>query len=346
MTAVVMIAALALLLLLVELVARSAAGSTFADLWMKEPLLQRKDDQMRATVPRRLDVLFLGSSETMCAIDPVVIKQHAGISSYNAGVFRGVMSYVSRWGCDFALRRLEPRIVVIEVWPALLNQNGAMVDHYHQYLAAPYFTSRRRIRFLYEAGHWLVCLRMAPLLTQPARVVKLAAQTVRARDCWTARRPLALPGVIGAGGESVEHDERPTYRVGRRLRAVLEEQLDNWELGDRECAALTTLVEAARARGARVLLYEPPYTEDLWREFFPGGEEAWERAWRGVRELSESLDASWIKPELDMTSHELFADPVHANLEGKRRFSIAMGDALLPEVQASAVTAASQGGER
>lgn len=318
--------------LFAELFARSAARGAFADIWLKEPMLQRKDGRMRVIARRRPLVVFLGSSESMCAVDPTVLKEHYGITSYNAGVFRGMMTYVNGWAGDFVLRRLKPRLVVVEVWPPILNDNSEMTGHHDDYAGAPYFTSRRRLRFLYEAGHWLVLLRLLPLLARPVSVLKLIVQVVKHPQWWTYRRPLSLPGVIGDGGQSVEHDLRGAYRTGPRLEAIFHEIMTKWTVGGHEWQALISIVERCRQRGASVVFLEPPYTADLPRKYFPGGEAAWEDARQRIFSLSEGLGVRWLHPAGEMKEEQYFADPVHANLAGKTRFSVALGEVLVAEL--------------
>lgn len=330
MTVVWTIAALLGLGLLVEGVSRSMAFHMYADLWLKEPLLQRKDDQMRAFARHGVDVLFLGSSATMCAIDPAVLRAHTGLSSYNAGVFRASMSYLSRWSQDFPLRRVSPRLVVIEGFLLCANDNSELDEHFQLYQRAPYFTSRRRIRLLYEWGYYLVTLRCAPLVAAPRLFVRALIGTIRTRRPVRWQSVRSLPGVIGPGGESVEHDEHLTFRIGPRLDAALQGMVRDWHVGGREWSAFAALVEAVRATGVQVLLLEPPYTAELTSQYFPGGLQAWEADRARFREFCAQLGVDWIDTAGVLEDSQHFSDPVHANLRGKTLFTVVVSNVLGP----------------
>lgn len=320
------------LMVLLEVVARTTAKGSGADVWLKEPLLQRKDDRMRQLGRKaQPDVLFLGSSGIMCAVDPEILSREFGVTAYNAGIFRGTTCYVASWGRLFALRRLTPRIVVIEVWLPTINDNSDMSEHYNQHLKSPYFTSRKRMRFLYELGHWMTLLRLAPpAATAPIQLARQMGQSLQRVGSWTARRPVSLPGVIGMDGESVEHDAKLGYRTGALLQKLLRGMMQEWSMGAQNWSALTELIAVARAGGAQVLLLEPPYTDELAREYFPGGLPAWLLARELVEQRALELDALWLLPER-MTEEAYFSDPVHANLAGKRHFSVAVGTALVQQ---------------
>ena len=336
-SAAVGVTALALLavaaVVAVEVVSRAAAAVGGEQIWLKDLALQRKDDQMRRLGRgRRPEVVFVGSSATMCAVDPAVLKQQFGIEAYNAAIFRGAMSYLRQWATDFVLPRCAPTVMVLEVWLVTLNDNSAAVENGEQYRQAPYFTSLARWRAVYDLGSWLTCLRVLPLLRQPRRCREVAAGMWGRRTFASRHRPLTIENVVGPHGESIEHDAKLQHRTGPRMHTALEGFVRDFHLGGAQWSALTQLVEHAGSRGIKVLLYEPPSTARLQDEYFPGGRAAWDAAHARLRAMTRTLDATWLDLDLEMTDEQYFADAVHANLAGKQLVSRAVGAAIVHQV--------------
>lgn len=284
---------------------------------------QRKVEQMDDLAATGVDVVFFGSSMVNAAVIPALFESTAGggITAYNAALSSGTPRLTAAWGLNVVLPRLRPKLVVIGTSSVDMTDNGrARTLFYDGFRNSP-------------AG--LEVLGTEDILDRTDRFLRehlaLWAHRAELRDpaaLWDAVRGNE-PTVDGptesmdARGhltnlEAQPFDQRP-FRDGIAGVSV-------WGLGTEDPGALRRLIAGAEATGARVVLVDLPITAE-YIAFHPRGDADYQASKRAIAEMANDTGAGLI--DLDQPrDHALFADELHLNGDGARRFTATLANAL------------------
>jgi hypothetical protein len=308
--ALVILALLALLALVLGLIAcRRVFDSTLPNIWF-DPVLEAKVRQVRRLARRRYRpaVLVVGHSIVFDWFDPGVFASSdpRGRKAYNAGVNLIVWDVTEDW-LTFLLSVWSPEVIVLGLSTMDLNANGAE----HRTIVAKHKATLAG-QFHGLVPSWRRTLTAARVLNPSRRRFWQLLKRGRASLPDAAK----LIGPLGAD----------LHKIGRRYamndgfaRAFRERWLVDFAIGDDPVSSTRRLLRTAAASGARVVLVEAPYTDDMLRLFPDGdGEESQRLAHQTLRRLCDDEGVRLLEPPRGMLPDELFADPIHLNDRGTR----------------------------
>jgi hypothetical protein len=304
--AFLILALLALVVLATAVVVR-VLSSTLPGIWF-DPVLDAKTRQVRRLARRRYrpQVLVAGHSIVFDWFDPEVFKESdpRARDGYNAGVNLIVWDITQDW-LSFLLSVWTPEVVVLGLTPMDLNSGGTeqpkMVSKHKETLAG---------RYAGRPPWWRRALMSARALDP------------RRRQFWRLLKhgPASLPDaakLIGPLGSDL-------HKIGRQYgmnegfaRAFRERWIADFEIGDGPVATARRLIRTAASTGARVVVVNAPYTDDLV-DLFPDGEGARRLGREVLADLCAEEGARLLEPPRTMLPDELFADPIHLNDRGTR----------------------------
>ena len=283
-------------------------------------LLTGKWHQVRAL--RReppVDVVIAGGSQGLMAFDPFVVAP-APLRCYSAAFYRGIPKVVSRWLVDFVLPATRPRVVVWGLSIADLNDNGKLQREIDERFVANFRLRRdavSRLRTWAVANSALV--RRGPLLINPRRVLR----EVRAARVPTRAKPLSR--LLGPMGKGLEYADFDAFQLTPEKAAFIHDELvANFYLGGEQVREIGRVADAARARGARLLLVELPTTEEF-REMYPHGEADFTEARRVLSSLAAERGFEFVPVTQELPKH-WFADCIHLNGVGMQKWSTMLSD--------------------
>lgn len=330
---VVALAVLALIGLLFEGISRSIVDLWGEPRWMKDLVVQQKDTQMALIGQNKIDVAFTGSSVMMCAIAPESSDATSGLKTYNAALFRGCPTFMEVWTTDILIPRLAPKIVVMELFPLTGNDNTWMFLEVSRHANSKWKKSDDKARRRYDRGTRFASWRMLDMRKKDWR--EALTKLKNKKQLIKVSRPTHALGVMGPGGDCIEYD-KPGAKSAPNVAGAIVRHMDNFESQGREWQGLRDNVRDIRATGALVLWLEPPVTQDLIDNNYPGGRKAWVKENNEIRKLGEELDIEWLEAPVELDDDVDFADFIHLAGSGKHKWSRAVGEALKahPAVQA------------
>ncbi|CAN5671496.1 hypothetical protein BH20ACT2_BH20ACT2_23350 [soil metagenome] len=321
---VVLALAVSLLVLLgLELVVRAVDHRLPPPLVWHTAEAQRKVEQMDALAAAGgADVIFVGSSTVNFAADPAVFTAEAGsaTTAYNAALNSGIPRLTATWMLDVVLPRLTPEVVVIGL--TSFDLSDLPVDRaafYDAFLASP-------------AG---------ARATGDDSPLDRADQWLRDRSAlWANKASLRDPETVLDLLRGVEVPEDPelaalqpsgrtTYLQDRRFdeRPVgVGPNLEGWEVGTRDVAALRRLIGGVRDAGARAVLVRMPITDEYVARH-PDGATDYAEYTAATEDIAAEEGAEVVDFD-ELSDHDLFVDLIHVNRQGSRLFSAELVDKL------------------
>ena len=292
---------------------------------------QHKVDQMDAL--RRANhgarIVMVGTSAMHFGFDPRSFDAELGGGriAYNAALPGGVPPITELWASKVVLPRLHPKVLVVSVNSADLNDNGTSQKSFYDF-----FLTSPAARHLTGTETWLQRINR-----------RLASWSDVWRFRWIIRRPYDLiralrgekiptPGEpVGVDGVGLSRLTAHVVATPQRINGFIRRRRTNWlknyAVGGTESGALLRLVREARAQGIAVVLVEMPVTQ-AYVDAHPHGQadiDAFHRTIDGIVSQTGAVyvDASRVAP-----SYDLFADFVHLNAKGSKVFSTFLADKL------------------
>lgn len=307
------LAVVALLLLVVELGARSVADElptpmrwASAEEQVKADDLQRLSDQPGGTI-------FLGSSMMDAAVDPAQFVAEAGTPppAYNAALLGADTRIMRLWSEGFVVPTVDPSVVVVGVSCREVTEEAAQDAQFAQFLDSR--AMRERLGTLHTLD------RVDDAVGSVSALVKHRVEL---------REPLNLTGrdrrsndefTIGKDGRD-EHFLDREYPPAEKLEEVLyRPDVETLDIAADKVEALAGLVDDLEADGAEVWVVNMPITQDFV-EYMPAPSGQSKRVcWNLLDETATTAGAQYL--EAGVWEKDLFADPIHLNREGSRRFT-------------------------
>jgi hypothetical protein len=284
------------------------------------------------------DVLALGSSITNCVAIPETM---AGLALPFAGdELRGVQTVftyglpATRASAMRAVwrdvrRHCVPAYLLVEASPVVLNGLPAPLSQYAPYLDPPTIASipaSIRDRLDLHGATLARMLTWERLFVFRRRVELVRASLGLERPRLTGRHPRD-DGRIGILWDGIEFIGDAAARERRKREALLRAGKLRYSFAWDETTALRGLVADATAAGARVVVHTPP-TTGLYRRILDeaGVGEGWCDFYRAFSREPGVRWASYYGSRRFTRKH--FADWVHLNLEGGRRYAELLFEAL------------------
>jgi hypothetical protein len=301
----------ALVVAVLAVVARvSLAGES--EFWKKLAHLH----QLQHDAP--FDVVFVGHSIPLCAVDPEVVKAASGgLKSYNASLSTLFFTSAQLWMTKFVLPTLRPRLVVLGLAGLEFNPHSTRMKFMEQYMAA------QDLRAQFELAN--AFKRLVLLCTHP----ELAKFTLR-RLLGRAKEPVPPPAdrsVLGPFGDERKHNERTLLTTDRLHEALRDGIFTSYEFAETEVDKLRTFVGAMREAGSEVAvmrLITMPNAVD----YYPNGADDYAASWTRVRAVLADLGVSLIECDPSPYDETCFSDVMHMNGRGKTIYSQQLGEAL------------------
>jgi hypothetical protein len=326
----VIVLLLGVLLVALELLARGGSVRVAEPSWGHDLITPRKVDQLRALGRGGVTTLFIGASPAFFGVDPDVVDAHvgAGHTSYNGAVHRGVPPVTERWLRDWALPIVRPQRVVLCISGLEMNDNdrfGPMrLADYERALRSRSKTIRRRLSRL---TRHLVVLRYLELLARRHGLASLRRllSPPRPRFHYTAE----FQGLLGPRGQGTEMEGRSYWNGPKLVATLARDVVSDFAACGQQMAVIRRMAEATRASGAefRVALC-PVYEPDVG--LLDSAEAvAYQRCVaRDFARLGESENIEVVDLRDSVLDQSGFADLAHMNAEGRRLFSVALGEWL------------------
>jgi hypothetical protein len=284
---------------------------------------QIKADDLKALADEPGGVVFLGSSMMNAAADPAVVKADLDRPEpvYNASLLGADTRITRLWATRLVVPTVRPSVAVIGVsCREIGSQDPALTTQYRQFVDAP------AVRTLEDREKLL-----ARVDEQVGRVSALV------KHRYELRRPLNLVG----GDErstttfTIDPDGQDDYFLERAYPAPQDVQdvlyrpdVTKLVLSQRRIDALADTVRDLRRESVDVVVVNMPVTQDYVSYLPAPSEQSNARCWRVLRETAEGAGARYV--EAGVWDKALFADPIHLNGAGSRRFS-----AMLAEIVGS-----------
>lgn len=283
-----------------------------------------KDRQLAALAPTT-QVLFLGDSTLDAGVDPTAFTDESVrfSSAYNASLMGARLPSQRIW-TGRVLRDHTPQLVVQAATPTLVSHLGVSPDDVSSYDAVLSYNLRQLDGDVWytlgeRAGEVSALVRYRSSLRNP-RLAAGAAwdQVTGAPELPKAERPAGFwdqfTSPVGQN-TSFGNQVAKADNLGGLFDA-LKRLLD----GRYDTQPLETLIEGYRDAGIATVVVVPPMSEPL---LTAGGVSVAE--WRAAAARIVAAGAAHGVPVLDYTSRtyppEQFADPLHLNVAGSKRFS-------------------------
>jgi hypothetical protein len=110
------------------------------------------------------------------------------------------------------------------------------------------------------------------------------------------------------------------YQLTERVLTTWKKIIHPYEVGGHELAALGRLVDGTRAAGVQFLMVLMPVTQD-WIDLHPHGQQDFDRFRQVLAAFVGDRDIPFIDLMPEPASRDGYADAVHRNDEGRRRFT-------------------------
>jgi hypothetical protein len=271
---------------------------------------QAKFDQMAtlAALPDPIDVVFLGSSIVVEGIDPLTFNEEEGdLTSYNAALSAASVRSLEPWTLEVVLPLLDPRFLVIGLTTRDVNDGGLGQREFYERITASEglrdLESDSLIqRVLTRIQESSALLRLRPLLRKPGTAI-LALLGRQEND------GSPLPGPFGSEPLEEQGSEYDASADWRRFWST--RQINDYDIGGVELAALERLVASAESQGREVVLVEMPIHPD-YLAVQPGGEPAVAQLHEVLMELALRNDAELLQFHGEFGPED-FRDPAHLN---------------------------------
>jgi len=296
---------------------------------------QHKVAAMQELVPMGgASVVGVGSSMMNTSLDANLLTEMLGSGSpvFNAGLNGATMRTIERWTLDVVLPMLKPHLVVLGLQSLELNDGSYGGKRSLKELKKSYGWRRRRtgasgpqrMLLALERRSYLVRYRrffVEPSIAKRRRLFRLRRFVNDPRYLFRkSRGRFAAVSPLGMLDALRVFKER-TYRIPDRIRRVwVEQYLNDFEVGGTELAALRRLVHGVRSSGIPILVVQTPTTPD-WTALHPGGEQDFDRFKAALSSAIRELDVPFVDMTPAFSSLEPFADPIHLNQTGWRRFT-------------------------
>lgn len=311
-------------LLLWEGSARVVAGFVDEPLWWHDLFTQRKERQLRALARNGgCDVVVLGTSLVLLGIDSQPIAKELGKATYNASIYRGLPRLSEAWLTDRVLGLLRPKVVLLGLCPAELNDDSPLCSQLELY---------QRSRALRHPRTWWVArksyaIRYLFLLARPRALAQAVTAALRNPRSWRWSLPSEIPGVLGPSGEGLDFLER-TYFTGPRMRELCRQQAVNAVDRGEQAAAMQRILALNARHGALTAFVGMPLAAEYIDTLVEGGRPAWEAGWQRMRDLAAGMGAPLIDFHEDFEAEEYYADMLHMNRRGRDAYSEKVAKAL------------------
>lgn len=263
---------------------------------------ESSDDSTANPKAEQVSVLFFGTSQGDCGINPLMIWDRAGISSYNfciRGQYIGTTWYTMR----DVLNRCSPQIVVLDF--ESLERPEDFLTISNRLFSLPLIADQK-LRFQMYRD----IIGEEPIYYFPF---------FRYHNRWK---------------EITRNDDRKLYTVlGCDVRYETQKDQDSLPeflkepeepVGEREQAYLESILDLTREKGCRLVLLDMPcYSKPEYE-----AKTAWVRSWAACRNIPV-IEANRPEAYLEMgLACEDFADDMHLNLKGQEKLSDYLGEWL------------------
>ena len=283
-----------------------------------------KDRQLAALAPTT-QVFFLGDSTMDAGVDPSAFTDESVhfSSAYNASLMGARLPSQRIW-TGRVLRDHTPQLVVQAATPTLVSSLGVSPDDVSAYDAVLSYNLRQLDGDIWfdlgeRAGDVSALVRYRSSLRNPRLLAGAAWDRVSGGpELPKAERPEGFwERFTTPAGQNTNFGQQVAKAdnlggLFDALRRLLDGRYDT--------KPLETLLEGYADRGIPAVVVVPPVSEPL---FAAGGVSIAE--WRAAAARIVAAGAEHGVPVLDYTSRtyapELFADPLHLNTNGARRFS-------------------------
>jgi len=311
-------------LLVWEAAARVLAGFVDEPLWWHDLFTQRKERQLRALSREGgVDVVVLGTSLVLLGLDPQPIENELGRKTYNASIYRGLPRLSEAWLTDRVLKLLRPRVVVLGLCPAELNDNSPLCGQLALYQGSRALRHRTAWWFARKS----YALRYSYLLRKPRTLGRAVGAALRDPRDWRWSLPEDIPGKLGARGEGLDFLDR-SYFTGPRMRELCRQQAHGAEDRGEQSAAMRRILELNARHGARTVFVGMPVAKEYIETLYEGGRAAWDESWQRMRDVVEALGTTLIDFHEGFETEEYYADMLHMNRRGRDEYSAAVAKAL------------------
>lgn len=283
-----------------------------------EPTLSSTITEYRAEPEQSIDVLFFGSSHVYCAVDPVLLWQEQGISSFSISSSNQNFD-ASLYMLKEALRTQTPKLVCIDMYSLLPDATYGMLP-----------------------SSWQTLMSLWPLSFNTWQTAREKA----GGEYTTLDLALPLVGYHTRWSELTRNDYTPT-RDGEGRKGYLPrynlypmefsmEPINDSPLAD--TAALDEIIALCKEKGIDVLLWKIPAGN--WDSVYAETARQYAEAHDvPMLDLCENID------DLQIDYAQDFNDYWHLNANGAKRLTAYLGDYLkqqytLPDRRSDAALAA------
>lgn len=326
------VAALIVVLLgVAELGVRAVDGRLLRPLEWHQWEAQVKADQIETLSTKGgAPIVIIGNSAMHYAFDPgrfAADLPQAPIA-YNAGLPGGIPKIMQVWTERLVIPKLHPKVVVLGVVSADLNDAGT--QEYFYKVFADSQAARRLMgvsstfeRIDHELSSWSAVWRFRPFIRRPVTFV----QSLR------GNRPRTPADTIGPLGVDPSRWNRTVDASPAKVQGFIAFRRTNWlrnyATGGSESAALRKLVEDVRALGVTVVLVEMP-VGSYYVDAHPNGLQDYEKYEQEIATLAADTGSVLLDASRSVApTPDYFSDFTHLNGKGTRAFT----DYLARELQ-------------
>ena len=269
-----------------------------------------------------VDVLVVGSSSGGSGIDPQQLADEALAprGAYNLWMNGPSVQSIELITSRFAMPALSPRVLVVAVSSRELNDEGE--------------TQRDHVEILRASSAGRTVLTDDHPVARLERAIIRASALVRTRQelrqphrVLDAVRGRREPSTIGPRGMETERIDQTLEILPAHVKQE-REALRPFEVGGAELEALAALVDAAQARGVRVVLVDMPVLEEVYVPYHERGVDDDRRYQAVLASFAEAQDIELVQARALDWEDDLFADENHLNGEGARRLTSLVSDAI------------------
>lgn len=307
------LAVVALLLLVAELGTRAISDELPTPMRWGSAEEQVKADDLHRLSDRPGGTVFLGSSMMDAAVDPAQFSGEAGTPepAYNAALLGADTRIMRLWAQALVEPVADPSVVVVGISCREVTVEAAQDAQLAQFVDSR--AMRERLGTMHTldrvddaVGSVSALVRHRVELREP---LNLTGRERRSNDEFT----------IGPEGRD-EHFLDRTYPPPDKLEEVLyRPDVSSLDIADDKVDALSGLVDDLEAGGAKVWVVNMPITQDFVEYMPTPSEQNKRRCWDLLEATATSAGVEYL--EAGVWDKELFADPIHLNREGSRRFT-------------------------
>ncbi len=258
-------------------------------------------------------VVFVGSSMTNAALDPLLYSQLSGAPrpAFNAALNGAGTRLFDLWTLRVVVPRLRPKVVVVGLSSRELNDLGSSSEHaYESVRGSPggrsVATDLSPTEWILRAGDQSYLVRYRQRLRSPSTLFDTPPGAGRAS--------------VGPLGQlaALRIFNRPQYLTEDFHKNVVPRTLARYSVGGRALSSLRHMVEELTAAKIRVVLVEMPVTQDAIDAHPRGADDyrLFEQILGTFASRTQVIDAhAWFEGTAE------FADPFHLNSKGRARFT-------------------------